>query len=112
MPVNETRHYLVALAHTNEDTLKATATANDLWTALCGLWDEVRVSSHGRAVAVPLMGQGQSGVGLDPRALLQLSLVSIVYQAKESKICERVHIVLHHDLYGEIDLRDLIATWG
>lgn len=105
--VNTNRFLLFAFAKTDITTLKAYATVHELWDALSGLWEAVRVRSNGYPVYVPLIGTGLSGVGLPERQLLDLVILSFAYHTRKSKVAKEVTIVLHEDLRYRIDLKSL-----
>ena len=70
--VGSHQYLLVALAHTDLETLTAYATARDLQDALDGLWNAARQKCSGADLAVPLIGSGLSRVGLPTRQLLDV----------------------------------------
>lgn len=105
--VNAQRFLLYAFARTDPNTLKASATVHEVWDALAGLWEAARVRSNGYPIYVPLLGAGLAGVGLPEPRLLDLLILSIVYQTKKNKIGNQVTIVLHKRLKRKIDLKEL-----
>ena len=112
VPVNEDRYYLVALSKTDVGTLKASADIPELWAALVGLWDQVRISAGGHSVAVPLLGGGLSGIGLAGTHLLQLMILSIINETKKRKITNHIQIILSEDRLNEIDLEIVKNNWA
>ncbi len=112
VPVNEDRYFLVALSKTDLNTLKASADIPELWTALVGLWKQVRISAGGHPVATPLLGGGLSGVGLPGTQLLQLMLLSIVSETKKRKITKNIRIILANDRFDEINLETIKNNWA
>src|SRR5262244_97010 len=68
--------FLFALSKTDAPTLKARANVPIMWAALPGFWACVPNYSNGHPVSLPLVGGGQSGVGVEPSHLLQLILVN------------------------------------
>lgn len=105
--VNDNRYLLFAFARTDTETLKAYATIHDLWDALAGLWEAVRIKANGSPVFISLLGSGQSGVGLPEKDLLNLLIVSLSFYTKKNKIANKVTIVLHPELRKVIDLTAL-----
>ena len=103
--------YLVALTHTDPITHKATADVTDLWTALDGLWKEVRIRSNNRALSVPLIGGGPSGVNLAPQHLLRLLVLSLVTNARQRVITSQVRFVLPEACFDVLDLREIARDW-
>lgn len=104
--------FLFALSATDPETRKARADVATMWAALGGLWKCVRNHSNGHVVSLPLVGAGQSGVGIEPRHLLHLILLSILVATREGEVCKRINVVLHPDLFEKIDLRTLKHDWS
>lgn len=102
--VNGRRFLLFAFTKTDVKTLKVVATIHDIWDALAGLWESARIKSNGDPVYMSLLGSGQSGVGLPPKTLLHLTLVSFLYHTKKQKITNRLTVVLDPRFRTEIDL--------
>ena len=109
--MNDEKYFLVALSKTNMQTLKASADIPQLWTALEGLWKQVRISSGDCAVSIPLIGGGLSGIGLPSTQLLQLIILSIVSETKKTRIAPEIKIILQEDLYKEVDLELIARNW-
>jgi hypothetical protein len=105
-------YLLVAFAHSDPVTCKAKANVEDLWRALTGLWQIARDCANGEPVAIPLMGSGLSGVGLEPIHLLRLIILSIVTETRKAKITSEVHIILPERLLSTLDLRSIDEDWG
>jgi hypothetical protein len=105
LDVGGTPYILFALAHTDPVTNKASATVNDMWQALDGLWSRARDVSNGRTIVVPLVGGGLSGVGLPPQHLLVILLVSFASATKAKRVGSSLHVVLHESLFPDLDLR-------
>lgn len=110
--INSRRFLLFALAHTNLATLKASANIHDLWDALAGLWEGVRNYSNGHVVAVPLAGGGAAGVGLPPKNILDVIVMSYFYYTKKNKIAKQVKVILPVDLKDKIDLLSYSENWS
>ena len=109
--VNEKRYLLAALSQTDTNTLKATATVHELWDCLAGIWQGARNFSNGNNVKIPLIGSGQSGVGLPAKHLIQIIVISFLYYTKKHKIADKVILALHPRLKGEIDLEAIRRSW-
>jgi len=109
----DARYYLFALCHANPQTLKAEADVPDLWLALSGLWDAVRVSSGGRDVNVPLVGSGLAQMRLPAQQLLRIMLMSVVAKAKSAEITSgTIRIVVHPSKFGDVDIDSLWCEWS
>ncbi len=104
--------FLFALTETDALTLKARADIPMMWDALKGLWACVRNHSNGHAISLPLVGAGQSGVGIEPKRLLHLILLSILVATRDGEVCKRINIVLHPDMFDKIDLRLVESDWS
>ena len=110
--INEQKYFLVAIAHTNLEDLKAYADMHDLWNALDGLWQTARSASNGDSIALPLMGTGLAGIGLPPKQILNLILTSIFHETKKQQICKKISIVIHSNFKDEIDLELIKRQWS
>ena len=110
--INGKRYLLVALSHTDLQTLKANATVRDLWTCLEGVWLGARNHSGGEPVKVPLIGSGLSGVGLPPRKLIDITLTSLLCCTKERKVADQVTLVLPERWKYNLDLDEIERHWS
>ena len=110
--VNRRRYLLTVLAHTDVETMKASANVHDLWVCLSGLWRGIRNHSNGRPVNVPLIGSGLSGTGLPPGELLQVIMTSFLCHTKENKIGDDVTVVLPRHLASQLDLSGIKRSWS
>ena len=109
--VNKKRYLLAALSQTDISTLKASATVHELWDCHAGAWRGARNYSNGDCVRIPLIGSGQSGVGLPPKQLVEIIMISLLYHTKKQKIADKVILVLPPRLKGEIDLKTIRRSW-
>jgi hypothetical protein len=110
--VNGKRYLLFALTRTDIKTLKASASVHELWDALAGLWEALRVCANGNPASIALVGGGLSGVGLPPVNLLQIMMISYSYYTKKNKITSNLSFVLHPSCRDEIDLSSIAEQWG
>lgn len=101
------RIFFTALSHTDLDTRKATADVHDLMKAWTGTWRAVRAESNGEAVAVPLMGAGQSNVGLSYQDLLHSLLISFAHESRLQGITKHVTVCLDEAAFAKLNLRTL-----
>ena len=109
--LNDQRYLLAALSHTDLSSLKAFATAHDLWTCLTGVWRGIRENSNGQPVRIPLIGSGLSGTGLPPGNLIEIIVTSFLCCTKERKVADRVTLVLPRRLARSIDLNSIKRSW-
>lgn len=109
--LNEQRYLLVVLSHTDLMTLKASATVQDLWTCLAGIWKGIREYSNGRPIRMPLVGAGLSGTGLPPGNLIEIMVTSFLCSTKERKVADRVTLVLPPRVARSLDLNSIKRSW-
>ena len=105
------RFLLAALSKTDVKSLKASATLDDLWDCLEGIWKGIRDYHNGNLVKVPLLGSGLSGVGLPPKVLIGIIMTSFFSYTKKCKIADKVTLVLPYRLKGKIDLTAIERSW-
>ena len=110
--INDRRYLLVALSHTDPESLKASASLHDLWMCLAGAWKGIRNYSNGRPVSIPLFGAGLSGTGLPPQQLIDIMMTSFFVHTKERKVAGDVTLVLSRHLKNNIDLRQIAMRWS
>lgn len=109
--VNQDRYIAFALAKSDPETCKAYSDVNMMWDALHKLWQRARIESGGHDINLPLVGSGLSGIGLPTRDLLNLIILSAITETKAKEVTKRIRIVLHHDRFDELDLRDVHRHW-
>lgn len=105
------RFLLAALTKTNIETLKASATSDELWDCLAGIWKGIRDYHNGNLVKIPLIGSGLSGVGLPPKVLIGIIITSFFYYTKGGKIADKITLVLPARMKGNIDLTTIERSW-
>lgn len=108
---NDDQYLIFAMSHTDPTTCKASSDVGTAWVALHSLWARARSDLDGNTLNLPLVGSGLSGLGLPTRDLLNLIILSVISATKVKKIGSKVRIVLHEDVFDEIDLRDIKAHW-
>ena len=106
-----TKYFLVALSRTDIETLKAKADVPELWQALKGLWNKVRIEAGGSPINLPLIGSGLSAVGLPPQQLLQIIIISVLNETKKTEITKEIRIVLLEDVFEYVDLDLIKKDW-
>ncbi len=109
--VNQDRYLAFASAKADPKTCKVYADVGMMWGALHALWQRARVESSGDAVNLPLVGSGLAGLGLPPRDLLNLIILSAITETKVKEVTQRIRIVLHRSRFDELDLSDIIKHW-
>ncbi len=101
----------VVLSKTDLTTYKASANMNYLMIALDGMLNKARDESSGNPLYIPLMGAGLSGTGINPKHILQVTIIKIIEISKKQKICDEIHIVLPENRFKEIDLDSIKRFW-
>lgn len=107
LEIKNDTYLLTVLSKTDKDTNVASANITDLITAFWGLWDSARRHANGRAVNVPLFGDGLSRIGLKPQQLLHILLITLVKEIHKSKITSTVNIVLYEGNFERISLKTI-----
>lgn len=104
--------FVTALCRVDLKNNHGRATADDVWLALRGMWKTISQNPTGKAVAVPLIGTGQTGSGLSYSAVLNITLASLVTAARQSPIPDAIHIIVPTQSLAEIDLRSIHEAWS
>jgi small nuclear ribonucleoprotein (snRNP)-like protein len=105
------KYLAFALAKTRPDTCKAYCDVATMWIALNGLWMAGRNICNGSPINLPLVGSGQSGVGLPARDLLNLIILSAITETKKERITSKIKIILQDNYFEELDLQDIKRYW-
>lgn len=107
------RLFLVAVAHTDTDTLQASSAVEELWTSLMSLWQSVRKGCNAQPVAMPLVGGGLARIGLPSSGIASLILLSLFQETRANKlVTERVLILVPESVFRELSLRELVPEWS
>jgi Domain of unknown function (DUF6430) len=109
--VNDDCYLLFALTNADPQTLKANSNVELMWGALHKLWERARNECGGHPLNLPLVGSGLSGLGLPPRDLLNLVVLSAITETKASEITQTIRIVLLRDKFDDLDLREVKLHW-
>ena len=105
-------YLLAVLSHTDLRTLKASATVDDLWICLTGVWNGIREHYGGRSVRIPLFGSGLSGVGLPSEILTEIIVTSFACHTKKMKVADKVTLVLPQKLRWKLYLNSFMRRWN
>ena len=108
---NDKCYLLAVLSHTDLQTLKASATVDDLWICLTGVWNGIREHYSGGPARIPLFGSGLSGVGLLPEILTEIIITSFACHTKKVKVADKVTLVLPQRLRGKLYLKSFKRRW-
>ena len=112
LDTGEHKSFLFALSATDLETAKAHADVPMMWEALQGLWRTVRASSNGEPINIPLVGGGQSHVGLEPSHLVWMVLLSILVATRDAEITKKIRVVIQKDMIDRINLDKLKTEWS
>lgn len=88
--------YFTAMAELSEDG-NASTTVKDVQKAMVGLWKHVRESGELQELAVPVIGTGRGRLRRDRKRMIGKIAESFVEGSKDSKISEKLVIVVHPD---------------
>lgn len=104
------RFFFVAYTRMDKDN-KAHATADGLWKSLVNLWTVARKETNGTAVAMPVIGGGQSGLSpvLPAEDAIRFIALSFMIASRKKKICDELLIVAQPAQYDSLDHLELQA---
>lgn len=105
--------FLMAMTRTDVATSKASADVPTLWCALKSALQVVHDQGNGEPIAMPLFGNGQAGVKLEPQNLLRLLILTLVDFATNSaaRLPKQVTVVLHETCFEALDIREIARDW-
>jgi len=104
--------FVTALCRIDPDSKHGRATTKDVLAALSGLWEALANNPTGRRVAVPLIGAGQSGVGLSYMACLNILLASLMVAVRSRAIQDEISIVVPSWALSSVNLNAIQAAWA
>lgn len=103
-------YVLVAIGETDLSDNKVSTSVEQYVAAVSSSLRRARSVANGRAVVLPLIGAGLSGVAMSPQQLLTL-LFSLVLEAdRRQRIAGEVMIVLRDDMRERVDLAAIVKT--
>lgn len=108
--INHTNRKLYFLAITNMDeNNNAQGTPDGLWVSLNRLWAEIRRTSNGRPVCIPVIGGGLSRMSSIVPTLdsLRFTVLSFIFASRLKPVCEELRIVLRPEDYERLDRLEL-----
>lgn len=112
LPLGASRAFIFAFATTDlTAAAKASSTIPDLWTSLS---DALRYAAHngnGRPLAVPLVGNGRSGLNLKPQDLLRLIVLCIIVASRNHALPKQLTIVVPEECFEKLDLLEIKRDW-
>lgn len=103
--------FLVAMSSTDLITHKAKSTVPMVWTAMKGALQAVHDHGNGQPLAMPLIGNGQSSVNIEPQHLLRLITLALVDFGRKVGLPKHVLIVLPDGCFDQLDIREIRRDW-
>lgn len=102
--------YLLAYTEMNEEN-NALSSPDGLWKSLHSLWRTIAASGNGRAVSIPVIGQGQSRLSqfIPAQDAIRFTLLSFIFASRQSRVCEELTIVVRQTEYDKLDHLELQA---
>lgn len=101
----------VALGKTDKITNITSANAESLIAAVRGALRRARKICGNDSLIIPLMGSGLSRVGIKPSVLLDLILTAIFEETKDSKVTDKITVVLPVEAKKQINLGVTLRNW-
>ena len=89
--------FLVAMSRTHLETSKASSDVPNLWVALTGALRSIHNFGNGDPISLPLIGNGQSSVNIEPQHLLRLIALALVDHGRKVGLPKQVSIVVPED---------------
>jgi len=109
--IKENDFLCVASARTDVNTLQASSSLDDLNEALHGLLQKARIVCSGEVLNIPLIGSGLARTGIKPNMVVNLILLAVFEETKQSKITNEIRIVLPKTIRKQIDLTTIQKNW-
>jgi hypothetical protein len=81
----------------------------NLWLALCNLWEAVKDKGGNRPVIVPVLGAGFGRAPASRISLIQLILMSFAVSNREFRITRKLTIMIHEQDYSPSEISEVIA---
>ncbi|SDJ16026.1 MULTISPECIES: macro domain-containing protein [Bradyrhizobium] len=103
--------FLVAMSRTHLETHKASSDVPTLWIALRGALESIHNHGNGAPISLPLIGNGQSSVNIDPQHLLRLIVLAIVDYGRKAGLPNQVSIIVPEDCFRVLDIREIRRDW-
>lgn len=81
----------------------------NLWLALCNLWEAVKNKGGNYPVIIPVLGAGFGRAPASRISLIQLILMSFAVSNREFRITKRLTIMIHEQDYNPGEMSEVIA---
>ncbi|GAA2242154.1 hypothetical protein GCM10010401_13770 [Rarobacter faecitabidus] len=104
------RLYFLAYSEMNEDN-EAQSTPDGIWRSLATLWEEVSRTANGTAVAIPVIGGGQSRLSqvMPAQDSIRFIVMSFMFASRTKKVCDQLRILVHPREFDRLDRLELQA---
>ena len=104
------RLYFLAYSEMNEAN-EAQSTPDGIWRSLASLWEEVSRTANGTAVAIPVIGGGQSRLSqvMPAQDSIRFIVMSFMFASRTKKVCDQLRIVVHPREFDRLDRLELQA---
>lgn len=104
------RLYFLAYAEMNESN-EAKSTPDGIWRSLASLWEEVSRTANGTAVAIPVIGGGQSRLSqiMPAQDSIRFIVMSFMFASRTQRVCDRLRVVVHPRDFDRLDRLELQA---
>ena len=103
--------FLFVLTRTDLTTAKASTDVPSFWSAVSGALEAAHHFGNGRPIALPLVGNGLSGLNLPPQHLLRMLALCLVYYARAKYLPKQVTLVLPEQCFEHLDLSEIERDW-
>jgi Domain of unknown function (DUF6430) len=81
----------------------------NLWLALCNLWETVKNKGGNYPIIVPVLGAGFGRAPASRISLIQLILMSFAVSNREFRITKKLTIMIHEQDYSPSEMSEVIA---
>ena len=110
LPQNNRKIYLTIITNLvfeNQD--KHTETSPEKYhIALNSLWNKIKVEGRKKEISIPVIGSGLSGLNLSNLILMQSAILSFVVFSKQTRITQKLNVVIKGDNYNPNDFEEII----
>jgi len=112
VPNGQHQVFLVAMSLTDMTTSKASSSVPLLWDALNGALTAVKDFGNGATLSLPLIGNGQSSINIEPQHLLRLIVLALVDYGRGSGLPKQVNVIVPEACFRLLDIREIERDWS
>lgn len=109
--VHNQKFLFTALGYTDEISLETSADAEALINCVRGMLKKARTVCSNQPLNIPLMGTGLGRVGSKVAIVIDLILVAIFEETKQSKVTDNIVIVISKDKSAQVNLASIAEDW-